>query len=75
MPKGLPRTLANAAKGTAGRPFKLRTYTVATAPSAATEGVGAMIRISNGSAGNPCLAVSDGTNWKVIATGATAAAS
>jgi hypothetical protein len=43
---------------------KLKTYTVATAPSASTAGAGAIIYVSDGVAGNPTIAVSDGTNWK-----------
>lgn len=38
------------------------TYTVATVPAAASY-TGHTIFVSNGAAGNPCLAVSDGTNW------------
>jgi len=38
------------------------TYTVATAPSAA--GIaGTIVYVSDGLAGAPCLAVSDGTDW------------
>lgn len=39
------------------------TYTVATAPSASAAGAGATLYVSNGRAGLPTLAVSDGTNW------------
>lgn len=46
---------------------KLPTYTVATAPSASTAGAGAIIYVSNGLAGAPTVAVSDGTNWKSAA--------
>jgi hypothetical protein len=49
------------------------TYTVATAPSAVGQN-GRVIYLSNGSAGSPCAAISDGTNWKVLAIGATIAA-
>ncbi len=38
------------------------TYTVATAPSAASI-AGTIIYVSDGLAGAPCLAVSDGTDW------------
>jgi len=50
------------------------TYTVAGAP-AATGLTGAIIYVSNGAAGNPILAFSDGTNWKRSDTGATISAS
>ncbi len=39
------------------------TYTVATAPSASSAGAGTIIYVSDGLAGAPCLAVSDGTDW------------
>ena len=38
------------------------TYTVATAPSAASI-AGTIVYVSDGLAGAPCLAVSDGTDW------------
>jgi hypothetical protein len=38
------------------------TYTVATAPSAASI-TGTIVYVSDGLAGSPCLAVSDGTDW------------
>lgn len=46
---------------------KLPTYTVAGVPSAATSGAGTIIYVSNGLAGAPTVAVSDGTNWKSAA--------
>lgn len=48
------------------------TYTVAGAPSAASL-TGTVIFVSNGLAGAPCLAVSDGTNW-ISPAGTTIAA-
>lgn len=51
----------------------LRNYTVATVPDA-TKHTGAIIYVSNGAAGSPILAFSDGTNWKRSDTGATIAA-
>lgn len=45
----------------ANRHFRLRSYTVAGLPSAAT--AGELIYVSNGT-GNKRLAVSDGTNWR-----------
>lgn len=41
---------------------QLPTYTVASAPSA-TGLTGTIIYVSNGLAGAPCVAVSNGTNW------------
>ena len=54
--------------------IKVPTYTVATAPSASTAGAGTLVYVSNGAAGSPILAFSDGTNWKRSDTGATIAA-
>lgn len=51
----------------------LPTYTVAQLPAAAAN-AGNLVRCSNGSAGAACLVFSDGTNWKVVAIGATASA-
>lgn len=59
---------------TLDRPITVPTYTVATAPDAEDAGTGAMIYVSDGSAGSACLAVSDGTDWKVVALGSTIAA-
>jgi hypothetical protein len=42
---------------------KLPTYAVATAPSASTAGAGTVIYVSDGLAGAPTVAVSDGTDW------------
>jgi len=47
------------------------TYTVATAPDASTVTAGTTIYVSNGVAGSPGLAFSDGTNWKRADTPAT----
>ena len=55
--------------------IKLPTFTVATAPSAATSGAGTLIFVSNGAAGSPILAFSDGTNFKRSDTGGTIASS
>jgi hypothetical protein len=73
MAKGLPRTLANAAKATAGNGVKLKTYTVATVPAAASNARN-LIYVSNGAAGAACVAFSDGTNWKRLDTLANIAA-
>lgn len=51
--------------------IKVPTYTVLTAPSASAAGAGTLIYVSNGAAGSPILAFSDGTNWKRSDTGAT----
>jgi hypothetical protein len=40
-------------------------YTVATVPSAA-DNKNCVIMVTNGASGNPCLAFSDGTNWKQV---------
>lgn len=50
---------------------KVPTYTVATAPSASTAGAGTIIYTTDGAAGSPILAFSDGTDWKRSDTGAT----
>ena len=55
--------------------IKLPTFTVASAPSAATSGAGTLIFVSNGAAGSPILAFSDGTNLKRSDTGGTIASS
>ena len=52
----------------------LPTYTVAGAP-AATGNTGAMIYVSNGAAGSPVVAFSNGTNWLRCDTLATISAS
>lgn len=73
MSAGVPTT-GGLNRTTKGNPVLLKVTTVALAPSAATAGAGAIIYVSNGNAGAACLAVSDGTNWKVVALGATIAA-
>ena len=55
--------------------IKVPTYTVASAPSAATAGAGTVVFVSNGAAGSAILAFSDGTNWKRSDTGGTIASS
>ena len=42
---------------------QLPTYTVVTAPSASAAGAGTIIYVSNGLAGAPTVAVSNGTIW------------
>jgi hypothetical protein len=46
------------------------TYTVATAPSAASI-AGSVVYVTDGAAGSAILAFSDGTDWKRSDTGAT----
>jgi hypothetical protein len=55
-------------------PAMLPTYTVAGLPTAG-EYVGGMIYVSNGAAGDPVVAFSDGTNWLRVDTKAAVAAS
>lgn len=47
-------------------------FTVATAPDGEAGQLG---YVTDGNAGEACLAVHDGTDWKVVALGATIAAS
>jgi len=54
--------------------IKLTQYTVATLPTAQASNTGLVFYCTNGDAGSPCLAVSNGTNWKVVAFGATVSA-
>ena len=54
-------------------PAKLGVYTVATAPDATTHTAG-IIFVSDGNAGSPCIAVSNGTSWLRIALGAAVSA-
>jgi len=63
-------------KGDIGRlnPLPVKNSTVATVPSAAAN-TGAIIYVSDGAAGSPVLAFSDGTNWKRCDTLATIAGS
>lgn len=53
--------------------IQLTEYTVAGAPSA-TDQDGTVIYVSNGAAGSPILAFSDGTDWLRSDTGAEIAA-
>lgn len=54
--------------------IQLPTFTVATAPSAVTSGAGTMIFVSNGAAGSPVVAFSDGTDFLRVDTLAAIAA-
>jgi len=55
-------------------PINLPVYNVAGAPSAVTLGAGAQIYVSDGDAGSPCIAISDGTDWLRIALGSAISA-
>ena len=57
---------------TAKSPVVLPTYTVATAPAAAT--AGSIAYISDGAGGNPVVAFSNGTDWLRVDTRAAIAA-
>ena len=57
---------------TAKNPVVLPTYTVATAPAGAA--AGSIAYISNGAAGDPIIAYSDGTDWLRVDTRAAIAA-
>ena len=54
--------------------IKLPTFTVETAPSAVTAGAGTMIYVSDGAAGSPVVAFSDGTDFLRVDTLAAIAA-
>ena len=66
-----PVTSTNGFVGDVTGAIKVPTYNVAGAPSASAAGAGTLIYVSNGAAGSPILAFSDGTNWKRSDTGAT----
>ena len=50
-----------------------KSYTVATLPAASTH-AGQMVHVTDGDAGSPCFALSDGTDWLRIAAGAAVSA-
>lgn len=52
----------------------LGSYNVAGIPSPASNYTGSMLYCTNGDAGSPCLAVSNGTNWLRIALGTAVSA-
>lgn len=58
---------------TAAGPINLARFTVATVPAAASF-LGAIIYVSNGAAGAPVVAFSNGTNWLRVDTLAAIAA-
>ena len=49
--------------------IRLKVYNVAGVPSAST--AGKLIWVTDGNSGSPTVAVSEGSNWKVIAFGAS----
>ena len=53
---------------------RLDSFAVAAVPAAAAH-TGKLIHVSNGAAGSPCLAYSNGTSWLRITLGAAVAAS
>jgi hypothetical protein len=69
-----PVTSQNGFVGDVVGAAKLPTYTVASAPSASAAGAGTIIYVSNGNAGAPTVAVSNGTNW-IAASGIAIATS
>lgn len=52
---------------------RLDSFTVATVPAAA-DYTGCLIHVSDGAAGAPCLAYSNGANWLRVLLGAAVAA-
>tara|TARA_R110000868_G_scaffold119_4_gene1255 strand:+ start:12190 stop:12426 length:237 start_codon:yes stop_codon:yes gene_type:complete len=69
-----PVTSTNGFVGDVVGAVQLPTYTVASAPSAAASGAGTQIFVSNGAAGSPVVAFSDGTNFLRVDTLAAIAA-
>ena len=55
-------------------PLNIKSYTTAEA-NALTSSTGDVIFVEDGDAGDACVGVFDGSNWKVIALGATISAS
>lgn len=55
--------------------FKLPTGTVAEVNAYSNKAAGQLAYVTDGNAGSACLAVYDGSNWKVVALGATIATS
>ena len=59
--------------GTLNGTAVLTSYTVSGLPAASTN-TRRLVYVSNGDAGSPCLAVSNGTNWLRIALGTAVSA-
>jgi len=68
-----PVASTNGFEGSLTGAVRVPTYTVAGAPSAASI-AGTVIYVSNGAAGQPVLAFSNGTNWLRVDTLATISA-
>lgn len=69
-----PVTSQNGFIGAIAGVVTLPTYTVSSANALADKPAGAIIYVSNGLAGAPCIAVGDGTDWISPAGTAIAAA-
>lgn len=70
-PGGFQGVLTGGVVGDVEGAIKLPTFTVAgptAAPSAADAGAGTLIYVSNGAAGDPVIAFSDGTDWLRVDT-------
>ena len=55
--------------------LNIKSYTTAEANALSDKSGGDVIYVSDGDTGDACLGVYDGSNWKVIALGATISAS
>jgi hypothetical protein len=55
--------------------LELQQVAVASLPAASVANDGCVVYCTNGDAGSPCLAVSNGTNWLRVALGAAVATS
>lgn len=56
-----------------GEAIRFASFAVEDLPDAA-DNEGRIVRVEDGDAGSPCLAISDGTDWLVIALGAAVSA-
>ena len=65
-------TTAASSAASTYQPLTGNSIAFASLPAAASN-VGRVLYCADGSAGAACAVISDGTNWKVIAIGATAA--
>lgn len=70
---GAVKLAVNGGDLTASVPVRLNSYSVAGLPAASGVSRG-LVWCSNGDAGQPCLAVSDGTSWRRISLGAAVSA-
>ena len=60
---GFIGSVTGAVTGNVTGAVTLPTYTVTSANALATKPAGQIIYVSNGLAGDPCIAVGDGTDW------------